>query len=120
LAVVLATVAQGEPLLADQPAADVPYGRQRIDLANGWMMAVWWGADEIGPLAEAFSPEGEHWIYGCDRWPDWNAGPDAVPLDPLTHLVSAEQRLAIAARLRDCCCWPQPEDQVGSFVPASL
>ena len=120
LAAVLVLVAQGEPLLADQPAADTKHGRQRIDLANGWVLVVWWGADEIGPLAEAFSPQGEHWAYGCDRWPNWAAGPDAVVLDPLVHLISSEQRLAIAARLQNCCCWPRPETRAGVFVAAAL
>ncbi len=49
------------------------------------------------------------WTYGCDRWPDWSAGPDAVVLDPLVHLLEPEQRQRLQARLETCSCWPAPD-----------
>jgi hypothetical protein len=60
-------------------------------------------------LSSATAPDGGHWSYGCDRWPDWNAGPDAVVLDPLTHLITAEVREQLRRRLLAGNCWPERE-----------
>jgi hypothetical protein len=111
LAAVLAQAAEGAPLLADRPVyLNWLAGKQRIDLANGWKLWVWWGhGGHLDYLESALSPDGAHWSHGCDRWPDWNAGPDAVVLDPLTHLITPEQRERLRQRLLTCSCWPEPD-----------
>ena len=111
LAAVLAQAAEGEPLLADRPVyLNWLAGKQRIDLANGWSLRIWWGhGGQLDYLESALAPDGAYWTYGCDRWPDWNAGPDAVVLDPLEHLITAEQREQLRQRLLTCNCWPERE-----------
>ena len=110
LAAVLAQAAESERLLADRPAADIYWGLQRIDLANGWTLRVWWLPEQqLGPLHAAHAPDGGYWTWGCDRWPDWDAGLDAVVLDPLQHLITSEQRERLRQRLLNCSCWPAPE-----------
>ncbi|MEI6032442.1 MAG: hypothetical protein WCQ20_14960 [Synechococcaceae cyanobacterium ELA739] len=109
LAAVLVQAAESEPLLADLPAAEISCGTQRIDLANGWSFWISWRDGTLGPLLQATAPDGSWWSHGCDRWPDWNAGPDAVVLDPLRHLISADQRQRLEQRLLSCCCWPEPD-----------
>ena len=110
LAAVLAQA--GEPdcaLLADRPVSDAG-GAQRIDLANGWRLWVsWWPDRQMHLLRAALAPDGGLWSHGCDRWPDWNAGPDAVVLDPLEHLLTPERREQLRQRLLTCSCWPEPE-----------
>ena len=108
LAAVLAQAAEAEPLLADRPAA--AGWCQRVDLANRWSLWVWWLAgDQLDRLWAARAPDGGTWTFGCDRWPDWNAGPGAVPLEPLDHLITPEQRERLRQRLLSCSCWPEPE-----------
>ena len=110
LAAVLAQA--GEPdcaLLADRPVSDAG-GAQRIDLANGWRLWVsWWPDRQMHLLHAALAPDGGVWSHGCDRWPDWNAGPEAVVLDPLRHLLTDEQRERLRQRLLSCSCWPEPD-----------
>ena len=107
LAAVLAQA--GEPdcaLLADRPP--MAGWAQRIDLASGWSLWIWWRSHgEMDRLWAAKAPDGGCWTFGCDRWPDWNAGPDAVVLDPLTHLINDEQRERLRLRLLTCSCWPE-------------
>ena len=80
LAALLNQAAEGEPLLADRPVAEVGWGSQRIDFANGWRLCVWWlPGERLDRLWAASAPDGGCWTYGCDRWPDWQAGPGAVP-----------------------------------------
>ena len=108
LAAVLAQAAEGEPLLADRPAA--AGWCQRIDLASKWSLWFWWLAgDQLDRLWAARAPDGGTWTYACDRWPDWNAGPEAVPLEPLDHLIPSEVRERLRQRLLTCSCWPEPE-----------
>jgi hypothetical protein len=102
----------GEPdcaLLADRPVSDAG-GAQHIDLANGWRLSLWWhpGADTCF-LVGALAPDGGCWTWGCDRWPDWLAGPEAVVLEPLRHLLTDEQRERLQQRLLACSCWPEPD-----------
>jgi hypothetical protein len=56
LAAVLVQAAEAEPLLADRPALDVGWGLQRIDLANGWSLHIWWHHGQMGPLHGALPP----------------------------------------------------------------
>jgi hypothetical protein len=107
LAIVLAQAAEGEPLLADDPGGDLRL--QRVDLANGWRLGVLWFLGDAPALAYATAPDGARWEYGCDRWPDWNAGPDAVALDPIHHLLTPKQRERLRERLLTCSCWPEPD-----------
>lgn len=112
VAAALIAAADGAPLLADQPVAELGIGTQWITMASGWRFAVWWHPGEImGPLHEAISADGLQWVYGCARWPDWEAGPEAVVLDPIRHLLSDDQRARLRARLLTCSCWPAPIQQ---------
>ena len=107
LAAVLAQAAEGEPLLAEEPGG---HGRlQFVDMANGWRLGVLWSLGDQPALWSALAPDGAYWSHGCDRWPDWGAGPDAVVLDPLTHLITPEQREQLRQRLLTCSCWPEPD-----------
>ena len=111
LAAVLVQAAEGEPLLADRPVSlNWLAGKQRIDLANGWSIYVWWRhGGQLDYLESALSPDGFRWTWGCDRWPDWEAGPAAVVLDPLEHLITPEVREQLRQRLLTCNCWPERE-----------
>lgn len=112
LAAVLAQA--GEPdcaLLADRPvASEFTQTTQLVNLANGWNLWIWWKpVDQLDRLWAATAPDGGRWSYGCDRWPDWNAGPEAVVLEPLRHLLTDEQRERLRQRLLTCSCWPEPD-----------
>jgi len=111
LAAVLAQAAEGEPLLANRPVPVISdWTTQRVDMANGWRLWLWWlPSGQLDRLTCATAPNGAHWSYGCDRWPDWNAGPDAVVLNPLEHLITPEQRERLRQRLLTCSCWPEPD-----------
>ena len=110
LAAVLVQAAEPDcALLADRPVSDAG-GAQRIDLANGWRLSLWWHpGPELARLWAATAPDGGIWSFGCDRWPDWHAGPEAVVLEPLRHLITAEQREQLRQRLLTCNCWPARE-----------
>jgi len=108
LAAVLVQAAEGAPLLANRPP--MAGWAQRADLANGWSLWILWiSDDEMDCLWDATAPDGARWTYGCDRWPDWAAGPDAVVLEPLTHLITPQQREQLQQRLLACSCWPEPD-----------
>jgi hypothetical protein len=108
---VLAQAAEPDcALLADRPVSEACGGAQRIDLANGWRLSLWWLPGQcLHRLWAATAPDGGCWTWGCDRWPDWNAGPEAVVLEPLRHLITPEQRERLRLRLLTCSCWPEPE-----------
>lgn len=126
LAAVLAQAADSEPLLADRPAS--VGACQQVDLANGWTLGLWWQHANAARLMTARAPDGACWTFGCDRWPDWNAGPEAVPLEPLRHLITPEQRARLQQRLLSCCCWPEPDpfpeppsmDEINRLFPVEL
>jgi hypothetical protein len=83
---------------------------QLVNLANGWNLWIWWRpTDQLDRLWAATAPDGSRWEYGCDRWPDWDAGPEAVVLEPLRHLITSEQRERLRLRLLTCSCWPEPD-----------
>ena len=109
LVAVLRQAGGPEPLLADRPVAEIEWGLQRVDMASGWQLWLWWRGGEMGPLHAARAPGGGRWSYGSDRWPDWLAGPDAVPLDPIAHLLEDDDRDRLRARLLSCSCWPAPD-----------
>lgn len=69
---------------------------------------LWWRDGALGPLHSAIDPDGLQWIYGCARWPDWLAGPESVPLDPIAHLLNDRQQRQLHAELLEVPCWPAP------------
>ena len=109
LAAALARAAEGEALLADRPVEECLGSYQRVDTVSRWHLVVRWSwAGELYLLTGAKAPDGGRWRWGCDWWPDWDAGPTGQPLSPLHHLITAEQRAALEARLLGCLCWPAP------------
>lgn len=109
LAAALVRAAEGEALLADRPVAECLGSYQRIDMVSGWLLVFRWSFDGgLYSCSGATAPDGGRWSWGCDWWPNWEAGPTGQPLSPLHHLISAEQRAGLEARLRDCLCWPEP------------
>jgi hypothetical protein len=109
VAAALIAVASGAvPVEAWPVRADEPLDRQQVWAGDGWRFAVWWQLGGLYRLAVALAPGGARWEYGCGRWPDWLAGPDAVVLDPIHHLLTTEQRAQLRARLLNCTLRPRP------------
>jgi hypothetical protein len=103
VAAALIAVASGAvPVEAYAVRLDEPLDRQQVWAGNGWRFAFWWRRGELHRLAVALAPGGGRWEYGCGRWPDWTAGPDAVVLDPIAHLLTPQERDALQARLLNC------------------
>ncbi len=117
VAAALARASDSEPFLADRPAAACWWGLQTIDMVSGWQLAFWWVRDRLGPLHRAIDPAGLEWTHGCARWPDWSAGPEAVVLDPVQHLLTDHQRQQLEARLRAARCWPPAPAPRASVLP---
>ena len=115
VAAALVRAADGEALLADRSAAVTWWGVQHLDTVSGWQLAVWWVRGRLGPLHRAIDPAGLEWIHGCARWPDWSPG--SVPLDPIEHLLTSEQRQQLQARLSTALCWPAPQAPMASIMP---
>lgn len=113
----LARAADSEPFLADRSVPEIWWGTQVIDLVSGWQLSIWWVRGQLGPLHRAIDPAGLGWIHGCARWPDWAAGPDSVPLDPIAHGLDAHQRQQLEARLRAARCWPPAPPPRASILP---
>jgi hypothetical protein len=97
--------------------AAIWWGLQTIDTMSGWQLTVWWVRGDLGPLHRAVDPAGLEWVHGCARWPDWQAGPESVVLDPIEHLLTSEQRQQLEARLKAARCWPPPPMPVASVLP---
>jgi hypothetical protein len=74
----------------------------------GWSLAILWHGNKIDHLSTTDDPLGRHWSYGCDRWPNWEAGPDSVPLCPIRHLLTAAERRALESRLLATPADPEP------------
>ena len=108
VAAALVRVAGGEPFLADVRPDETDHRLIVLDTVSQWRFAIWW-RQGLGPLHSATDPDGLRWVYGCGRWPDWNAGPLAVVLDPIAHLLTAEHRSALRHRLLLAICWPPVE-----------
>lgn len=106
VAAALIRIADGEAFLSDLRPDETDHHLQVIDAISGWQLAVWWVRGQMGPLHAAVDPAGLQWVYGCGRWPDWCAGPEAVPLDPIAHLLTAEQRASLRMVLLSATCWP--------------
>lgn len=111
VAAALVRVANGEPALLHRPWQDncgLPM-LLWLDTLSRWRLAIWWTGETLGPLHWAADPAGLQWLHGCGRWPGWDAGPDAVVLDPIAHLLTAEQRTQLQAVVLALPCWPEPE-----------
>ena len=109
VAAALIAVASGAvPVEAWAVQADELLNRQQVWASSGWRFAFWWQLGVLHRLAVALAPDGGRWEYGCSRWPDWTAGPDAVVLDPVHHLLTLEQRAQLQARLLTCPLRPRP------------
>lgn len=111
LAEALASMLTGEPFTVNRSIA--PPCVQFVKLASGWRLAVWWlsGTPEgsLGPLAAARSPDGRRWVFGCDRWPDWDSAEQALVLDPLQHLITPLERASLEELLRSAVPVKRPE-----------
>jgi hypothetical protein len=107
-AALIAVVSGAVPVEAWPVSADEPLDRQQVWAGDGWRFAFWWQLGTLHRLATALAPSGGRWEYGCGRWPDWMAGPDAVALDPIHHLLSPEQRTQLQAQLLNCPPRPRP------------
>ena len=107
-AALLAVASGAVPVEAWLVRADEPLDRQQVWAGDGWRFAVWWQMGVLYRLAAALAPGGGRWEYGCGRWPDWTAGPDAVVLNPIAHLLTPSQRAQLQARLLECPQRPRP------------
>jgi hypothetical protein len=86
---------------------DLDWAVQTVRVA-GWRLAILWHGNHIDHLSTTDDPLGRHWSYGCDRWPSWEAGPDSVPLCPIQHLLSGNERKALKNRLLATGADPEP------------
>lgn len=102
LASMLQGLAAGDDVpVVNRSVESLGWGIQSVRLASGWRLRVWWLDDgSMGPLSGAMAPDGRRWVLGCDRWPDWEAGSQAEILDPLQHLITPLDRLAIGELLQ--------------------
>jgi len=83
--------------------------QQQLVTVPGWRLMIMFRHGAILHLSQAWGPGGVHWSYGCDRWPDWSAGPDAVMLCPIGHLLAPLERAALQCRLLAEPCTPPPQ-----------
>ena len=114
----LRLVVKGLPFLADRSWEEVGWGRLRIELLTLWRVELLQEPDraagtEAGAWPVALSrvtwaaaADGRCWDYGCQR-DDWTLGPDSRLVEPL-QILSAEERIALEALLRNARCWPEP------------
>ena len=105
--------------------------QQQLVTVPGWQLLIMFRHGTISHLSQAWGPNGVHWACGCDRWPDWTAGTDAVLLCPIRHLLTPLERAALERRLLAEPCTPPPqlpvtapgidaimtEDYLGLFTP---
>lgn len=117
VAAALTRTSESEPFLADRQVAAIWWGLQTVDTMSGWQLTVWWVRGDLGPLHRAVDPAGLEWVHGCARFPDWQAGPESVALDPIEHLLTSEQRLQLAQRLKAARCWPPAPMPRASVLP---
>lgn len=108
-----------ERIIANKRGDQIYWGHQWVELimvegwAGWWRFGFFWNhrcwneEDYLERLSVAITPDGSRWEYGCDRWPSWDDGSSAVILEPLRHLLTPEERMAINNRLLVCPCWPE-------------
>ena len=98
-----------QPIAVDQTPDETGSYQQQQVTVPGWRLQIMWREGAILHLSQAWGPGGAHWSYGCDRWPDWTAGCDAVPLCPIGHLLAPLERAALQRRLLAEPCTPPPQ-----------
>ena len=98
-----------QPIAVDQTPDETGSYQQQLVTVAGWRLQVMWREGAILHLSQAWGPGSVHWAYGCDRWPDWTAGSDAVPLCPIRHLLPPLERAALERRLLAEPCTPPPQ-----------
>lgn len=97
-----------QPIAVDQTPDETGSYQQQLVTVAGWRLLIMWREGAILHLSQAWGPGGAHWSYGCDRWPDWTAGSDAVPLCAIGHLLAPLERAALQRRLLAAPCTPPP------------
>ena len=99
----------GQAITVDQTPDETGSYQQQLVTVPGWQLLIMFRYGAISHLSQVWGPGGVHWSYGCDRWPDWAAGPEAVPLCPIGHLLAPLERAALQARLLAEPCTPPPQ-----------
>lgn len=97
-----------QAIRVDQTPDETSSYQQQLVTVAGWRLQIMWQEGAILHLSQAWGPGGVHWSYGCDRWPDWKAGPEAVMLCPIGHLLASLERAALQRRLLAEPCTPPP------------
>ena len=103
-----------QPIAVDQTPDETGSYQQQLVTVPGWRLLIMWREGAISHLSQAWAPGGTHWAYGCDRWPDWTAGPEAVLLCPIQHLLAPLERAALERRLLAEPCTPPPQMPVNA------
>ncbi len=105
LATVRLAADPGQPIMVDMTPDETGSYQQQLVTLPGWRLLIMFRHGAISHLSQAWGPGGSHWIYGCDRWPDW-AAPDAAAFCPIRHLLTDLERAALEARLLAAPCDP--------------
>ena len=108
-AVLRQTIDPAQPIAVDQTPDETGSYQQQLVTVPGWQLQIMWREGAILHLSQAWGLGGAHWSYGCDRWPDWTAGPDAAMLCPVAHLLAPLERAALQRRLLAEPCTPPPQ-----------
>ena len=98
-----------QPIAVDSTPDETGSYQQQQVTVPGWRLWIMWREGAISHLSQAWGPGGVHWSYGCDWWPDWTAGPEAVPLCPIGHLLAPLERAALQRRLLAEPCTLPPQ-----------
>lgn len=106
-----------QPIAVDQTPDEAGSYQQQLVTVPGWRLQIMFCHGTVSHLSQGWGPGGVHWSYGCDRWPDWAAGPEAVPLCPIGHLLAPPERTALQARLLAEPCTPPPPPQLPVNAP---
>ena len=78
----------GQAIRVDQTLDETGSYQQQLLTVLGWRLLIMWREGAISHLSQAWGTGGTHWEYGCDRWPNWAAGSDSRPLNPIEHLLA--------------------------------
>ena len=95
-----------QSIAVDQTPDETGSYQQQLVTLPGWRLLIMWQEGAILHLSQAWGPGGVHWVYCCDRWPNWAAGPDSQPLNPIEHFLAPLERAALQRRLLTEPCTP--------------
>ena len=98
-----------QPIAVDQTPDETGSYQQQLVTLPGWRLLIMFRHGAILHLSQALGPGGTYWEYGCDRWPDWTAGSDAVLLCPIAHFLAPLERAALQRRLLAEPSTPPPQ-----------